>query len=244
MRTRDINVCYKFSRCLGLPSPPTSPRRPRPGPCWWRERGQLWQQEQSGLDKCERFSAGHLEWSSFPLCQQVEKFLRPYCVLDSGLMAQGDILSWWMSPLCCDVEAGWVCCPDNDYYCTKWDGYYYFKGSVLTSCVYEVHLCTTEEVLQVPQGRLDLYLRMVINLKTISILLKGITVLLLSTYISYFICSPSPQLPSVLCDLIFLKSSKCYSSVEFWGLLNPKDCASWISVNYEIKYGTSCVNWI
>lgn len=88
LRTRSINACYKFSWCLGLPSSPF-PWRPRPGPGWWRERGQLWQQEQSGLDKCERFSAGHLEWSSFPLCQQVEKFLHPYFVLESSLMAQG-----------------------------------------------------------------------------------------------------------------------------------------------------------
>lgn len=79
-----INLAIVF----GLPSPP--PRRPRPGPRWWRESGQFWQQEQSGLDKCERFSAGRLERSSFPLCQQAEKFLRPYRVLDSGLMARGD----------------------------------------------------------------------------------------------------------------------------------------------------------
>lgn len=67
--------------------PPPSPPPLRPGPSWWREKSQIWQRQKSRLDKCERFSAGLLEPSSFPLCQQVEKFLRPYRVLGSGLEA-------------------------------------------------------------------------------------------------------------------------------------------------------------
>lgn len=67
--------------------PPPSPPPLGPGLSWWRETSQIWQRQKSRLDKCERFSAGLLEPSSFPLCQQVEKFLRPYRVLGSGLEA-------------------------------------------------------------------------------------------------------------------------------------------------------------
>jgi len=42
----------------------------------------------------------------------VEKFLRPYFVLDPSLMAQGEILSWRLSFLCSDV----VCLELDDYY--------------------------------------------------------------------------------------------------------------------------------
>lgn len=59
-------MCDKFSRRLGLPPPQVDqgqPPPPLPPPPMERERerGQFWQREQSGLDKCERFSAGHLE---------------------------------------------------------------------------------------------------------------------------------------------------------------------------------------
>ena len=66
------------------PPPPRPPPPLRPGPSWWRETGQIWQRQKSRLDKCERFSAGLLGPSSFPLCQQVEKRFRPYRVLGSG----------------------------------------------------------------------------------------------------------------------------------------------------------------
>lgn len=103
-------------------------------------------------------------------------------------MAQGEILSRCTSPLCCDEEAGRVHRPVNDCYCSEWDNYYYLKASVLTSCLSllrftDLYIRGTGSITG-PRGRLDFNLRMVINLKTISVLLKGITMLLLSSYIS------------------------------------------------------------
>ena len=151
-------------------------------------------------------------------------------------MAQGEILS----PLCCDVGAGRVHCPVNDCYWSERDDYYYLKAAVLTFYLPELHF-TDLYVLVAgsitgPWGWRDFNLQMVINLKTITVLLEEITMLLLSSHILTHFLNPfffpavgssrSPQVPFVLYGLIFLKSSKCYSSVEFRGLLNPRDRTS------------------
>lgn len=174
-----------------------SPRQPRPGPLWWRERGQFWQREQSGLDKCERFSAGHLEWSSFPLCQQVEKFLRPYLSLTQVRWCRGK--SWLNG-------GGQVCCPVNACPNTDWDKYCASKYCVTGSDT-------------APQRRLDFNLQLVLEPKTILSSRKQS-----SSCCQYFhpflllsLIHITHLLPFVLYCFIFLKSSKCYTSVEFWG---------------------------
>lgn len=75
------------------------------------------QRQKSRLDKCERFSAGLLDPSSFCLSQQVEKFLRPYHVLGSGLEALVVVGTGLQPPLPDAVLYGSV----NSCNCTKWE---------------------------------------------------------------------------------------------------------------------------
>lgn len=113
----------------------------------------------------------------------------------------------------------------------EWDDYYYLKAQVQTSSLDCILLIFTDLYVRVtgsynysPTGTwlgLDFNLQMVINRKTITILLKGITMLLLSSYISTVFLFHFLLLSTTPPCIVWLNFPEVQQMLQFSGILRP-----------------------